>query len=116
MFATGTTVLPARERGMSDRTAELGQLAADLRASDGVVDAFLAKSFTDRLLIIDVAGGGPVPDATAARLAEHGLRAAEEVYGDDETGRSFAGVVGDAARHHFVDVRTRGRHQSYTVE
>ncbi|MFC7019945.1 MULTISPECIES: hypothetical protein [Haloarcula] len=101
---------------MTDRTAKLSQLAADLRASDGVVDAFLAKSFTDRLLILDVSGGDPVPDAVSARLAENGLRAAEEVYGDDETARSFAGVVGDAARHHFVDVQTRGRHQSDTVE
>ena len=35
--------------------------------------------------------------------------------GDDEQG-SFAGAVGDATRHHFVDVQTRGAHQSYVVD
>jgi hypothetical protein len=41
---------------------------------------------------------------------------ANEVYGEDGSDVSFAGTVGDTARHQFVDVRTRGDHQSYVVE
>ncbi|MGB9955583.1 hypothetical protein ACOZ4B_04210 [Haloferax prahovense] len=97
---------------MSERTTELRQLTTELRTHDDVDDAFLAKSFTDRHVIVDIKGDSGVPSNVANRLAAHGLRGADEVYGDDEHG-SFAGAVGDATRHHFVDVQTRGAHQSY---
>ena len=100
---------------MSDREAELRELAAELRERDAVADAFPAKSFTDQLVVIDIDGTGTVPDDVKARLADHGLHEAGAVYGSDERG-SFAGEVDGATRHHFVDVRTRGTHQSYVVD
>lgn len=99
---------------MSDREAELRQLLAEIRDHEAVDDAFLAKSFTDRLVIIDVSDGGSVPADVADRLAEHELRGAADVYGDDE-GSAFGGG-GNATRHHFVDVQTRGSHHSYVVD
>lgn len=100
---------------MSDREAELHELTADLREHEAVADAFLAKSFTDQLVIVDIDDAESVPNDVKARLAEHDLRGADEVYGDDDRG-SFAGEVADGTRHHFVDVRTRGAHQSYVVD
>lgn len=81
-----------------------------------VDDAFLAKSFTDRLLILDVCQGESIPADLEQVLSNHGLHGYEGVYGDDEAARSFAGDVGESTRHHFVDVQTRGSHQSYVVE
>lgn len=100
---------------MSNREVELRELTAELREHDAVEDAFLAKSFTDQLVIVDINNGEGVPSDVKSRLTEYDLRGADEVYGDDERG-SFAGEVADATRHHFVDVRTRGSHQSYVVE
>jgi len=102
---------------MTERASALRRLAAELRERDDVDDAFLAKSFTDRLLIVDVSPGGPIPDDVEQSLAAHDLRAADEVYGDGEDG-TYPGLgdVGDATRHHFVDVQTRGSHQSYVVD
>lgn len=101
---------------MTDRKAELRELAADLTEHDRITDAFLAKSFTDQLLIVDVSDGESIPPALADRLAEHDLRPADAVYEDADGGRSTLGDVGSATRHHFVDVRTRGSHRSYVVE
>jgi hypothetical protein len=101
---------------MSDRGTELRQLAVELQEYEAVEDAFVAKSFTDRLLIVDVGEGDGVPGAVTDRLAAHDLYGADGVYGDDDEHRSFVGSVGDATRHHFVDVRTRGSHQSYVVD
>jgi len=98
---------------MTDREAELRDLVAELRDHEAVDDAFLAKSFTDRLVIVDVADGDAVPADVRERLAAHDVRGSEAVY---EEGRTFTGDVGDAGRHHFVDVRTRGDHQSYVVD
>jgi hypothetical protein len=100
---------------MTDREAELRQLVAELRNHEAVDDAFLAKSFTDRLVIVDIGDGETVPAAVRDRLAEHDVRDADEAYGTG-AGGSFTGDVGDAARHHFVDLRTRGSHQSYVVD
>ncbi|MFB6083230.1 MAG: hypothetical protein ABEJ94_03170 [Halorientalis sp.] len=101
-----------------DRTAELRQLAADLRERETVVDAWLAKSFTDRLLVVDLRTDADVPEDIRERLHDHDLYGANEVYDTDERDASFAGTVGDddATRHQFVDVRTRGDHQSYVVD
>jgi len=102
---------------MSDRTERLRDLADDLAAHEAVADAFLAKSFTDRLLILDVRSDADLPEAVVERLEAHDLRGAEGVYGDDAAAtRSAVGEVGEATRHHFVDVQPRGAHQSYVVE
>lgn len=108
--------MPAYSDVMSDRTERLRDLADELTAHEVVADAFLAKSFTDRLLILDVRSGADLPGAVVERLEAHDFRGAEGVYGDDEDARSVVGDVGDATRHHFVDVRTRGTHQSYVVD
>ncbi|MFC6614953.1 hypothetical protein ACFQAS_08330 [Halopenitus salinus] len=100
---------------MSERKAELRQLSSELREHEAIADAFPARSFADRLVIVDV-GDEPadtdatVPDGVVDRLGDHDLRAAEEVYGDDG-GSTFAGDIGDATRHHFVDVRQEDSRQ-----
>lgn len=103
---------------MTDRESELRRLAERVCQREAVADAYLAKSFTDRHLVVDLRGDGTVPADLVDLLAEHDLHGANEVYGhgDDGEGRSFMGEVGDANRHHFVDVRTRGDHQSYVVD
>jgi len=101
---------------MTDRASALRDLAEDLREHEAVDDAFVAKSFTDRLLILDLAGEGEVPSGIEDRLAEHDLRGANEVYDEGDDAVAFAGAVGETTRHHFVDVRTRGEHQSYVVD
>ncbi|MXR40545.1 hypothetical protein GRX01_04180 [Halobaculum sp. WSA2] len=100
---------------MGDRRDELEDVVSDLRARDAIADAFIAKSFTDRLVIVDIEGRDEVPADVIEHLADHDLRGAEGVYSDGE-GQSFAGSVGDTTRHHFLDMRTRGAHQSYVVE
>jgi len=101
---------------MTDRQAELRTLAGELTDSEAISDAFLAKSFTDQLLIVDVRDGEPLPPEVVDRLADRDLLPADEVYGEDAANQSATGDVGDATRHHFVDVRTRGSHRSYVVE
>jgi hypothetical protein len=99
-----------------ERTAELRGLAADLREREVVADAWLAKSFTDRLLVVDLATDSGVPEAIRERLRDHDCYGANEVYDTGACDTSFAGAVGDGARHQFVDARTRGDHQSQVVE
>ncbi|MDS0476249.1 hypothetical protein [Natrinema sp. 1APR25-10V2] len=101
---------------MSDREATLRDLAATLREHDAVSDAFIAKSFTDQQLILDLADGDSLPPDLADLLADHDLRGANEVYGNGRTDPSFAGDLEGATRHQFVDTRTRGDHQSYVVD
>ncbi|MDS0222747.1 hypothetical protein NDI54_15480 [Haloarcula sp. S1AR25-5A] len=101
---------------MTDRKADLRTLAAELTESDPITDAFLAKSFTDQLLIVDVRDGEPLPAEVPDRLADRDLRPADSVYGEDAANQSAIGDVGTATRHHFVDVQTRGSHRSYVVE
>ncbi|WP_434531894.1 hypothetical protein ACODNH_22505 [Haloarcula sp. NS06] len=101
---------------MTDRQADLRTLAGELTDYEPITDAFLAKSFTDQLLIVDVRDGASLPAAVIDKLADHDLLPAESVYSADETPQSAVGDVGDATRHHFIDVRTRGSHHSYVVE
>lgn len=101
---------------MSDREAELRALAARFREHQGVNDAFLAKSFTDYHLVVDVRHGESIPESIHERLTEHDLYGANEVYGSDDGDLSFAGDVSHSTRHHFVDVRSRGEYQSYVVD
>ena len=101
---------------MTDRSGALRSLAAELRDRDGVTDAWTAKSFTDRLFVVEVPAEGSLPEAVRATLHGHGLREANEVYGVDASDADFAGKLADAHRYRFVDVRERGELQSYVVE
>lgn len=101
---------------MSDRVRELRQLIAEVQTHEAVEDAFLAKSFTDQLLILDLGDGDAVPEEIKTRLRNHDCYSAETVYEDSDGHTSSLGEVGDVTRHHFVDVRTRGSHQSYVAE
>ncbi|MFB6131288.1 MAG: hypothetical protein ABEJ28_10755 [Salinigranum sp.] len=96
------------EEGMADRESELRSVAATVREYDVVEAAFTAKSFTDRLLIVDLRRGGRVPDEVREFLAERGLRGANDVYGSDADDPSLSGDVGAGTRHQFVDVEARG--------
>lgn len=100
---------------MTDREAELEALASTLRDRDAVEDAWLAKSFTDRLLVVDLRAE-TLPEDLRSLLADHDLYGANEVYGLDDGRSSFMGGADGTARHQFVDVRTRGEHQSYVVD
>jgi hypothetical protein len=107
----------ATESQRADRETELRELAARARKFDAVEDAFLAKSFTDRLLVVDLnAADRTVPDELVSLLEAYGCRGANEVYGRDGETRSSTGAFGGATRHQFVDTETRGEHQSYVVE
>ncbi|ELY65472.1 hypothetical protein [Natrinema versiforme] len=101
---------------MSDREAALEDLATRLRGYDAVADAFIAKSFTDQHLILDLEEGTSVPQAVRELLVDHDLRGANEVYGNGGENPSFAGDLDRGTRHQFVDTRTRGDHQSYVVD
>lgn len=109
-----------RERGgeppcVPDRRADLEAVADAVRDHAAVADAFVAKSFTDRHVVVDLERDGKVPEAVIERLAAADCRPADAVY-DEAACRGFAGASGDATRRHFVDVRTRGEHRSYVVE
>ncbi|WP_255152504.1 hypothetical protein [Halorarius halobius] len=97
-------------------SADRGALLARLRDHDAVVDAWDAKSFTDRLVVLELDAGASVPRDVRATLADHGFRGSNAVYDTDADHPSFAGTVGGVDRHRFVDTRTRGDHQSYVVE
>lgn len=101
---------------MTDRAAELRDLVEEIREHDAVDDAFVAKSFTDRLVVVDLHCDQPFPEALESVLRDSGLRGANTVYADDDTDRSFAGSVGNTTRHQFIDMQTRGDHQSYVVD
>jgi hypothetical protein len=101
---------------MNERDPELERLVAELRERTPVKDAFLAKSFTDQLLVVDVSEDSSLSEETTDRIIECGFRPADSVYADENAGGSFVGDVGDATRHHFLDIRTRGSHHSYVVE
>jgi len=102
---------------MSERRAELTTLAERLTDDEAVTDAWTAKSFTDRLFVVEVPSDGRLPETIRSVLHEHGLREANEVY--DVSGAAdadFAGELADARRYRFVDVQSRGEMQSYVVE
>ena len=100
---------------MGDRRAQLVAVTEQLQEYDAITDAFLAKSFTDRLLIVDVDSSAELPSEAVELLHEHGLRGIDSLDGEDDQPRSAVGDVRGATRHHFVDVETRGSHQSYVV-
>jgi hypothetical protein len=97
------------------RDAEIQRLLDSLADRPEIADAWTAKSFTDRLLVVDVREDETLPTDVGPLLADHGFRGANEVYETSERG-SFLGDVPTGTRHQFVDVETRGTHQSYVVE
>jgi len=101
---------------MTDRAETLRSLATDLDSREGVRDAWTAKSFTDRLFVVEVPADGDLPDEVRRTLHDHDLREANEVYGVEATDADFAGELADARRYRFVDVSTRGELRSYVVE
>ena len=111
LFDSGT-----KERPKTDRRTELGELADRISESDPVTDAWLAKSVTDLLLVVDVRRDEQLPPEIETLLAEYDFRGAHEVYDTDGPDSSFIGGYGDASRHQFVDVQTRGEHQSYVLD
>ncbi|WP_123533484.1 hypothetical protein [Halosimplex salinum] len=102
---------------MSDRAGDLRTLADRLTDREGVTDAWTAKSFSDRLFVVEVPPESTLSGDVRDRLHDHGLREADEVYdieGADDA--DFAGELTDGRRYRFVDVRSRGELQSYVVE
>ena len=99
-----------------DRSTELHELCDAIADHDGVLDAWTAKSFTDRLVVVDVRADGEFPDEITRRLRENGLSGYNEVYEGDAERPSFAGSLADCDRYQFVDLESRGDLQSYVVE
>ena len=101
---------------MSDRDDELQGLVARVAGLDPVADAWLAKSFTDRLFVVELDPGTSFPDGLRRTLADHDLYGCNAVYDLEDDDDSFVGTLAGNDRHHFVDVRTRGEHQSYVIQ
>ncbi len=117
MFAARVRGTAGVRSGMTDRDSKFRGLAARAREYDAVADAFLANTFTDRMLVVDLrADADTVPDELVAMLEANGWDGANEVYDRDAADGSWAGTVGGAERHQFVDTETRGDHQSYVID
>ncbi|MFB6141247.1 MAG: hypothetical protein ABEJ26_12535 [Halosimplex sp.] len=102
---------------MSDRATELSELAVEVAAREGVTDAWTAKSFTDRLFVVEVPVDGDLSKAVRETLHAHDLWEANEVYEvEGAADADYAGELSDGRRYRFVDVRSRGELQSYVVE
>ncbi len=101
---------------MSDRKETLRDLASRLCETEAVADAFVAKSFTDHHLMVDLEAGESMPAEIRELLAAHDLRGANAEYDTDADDPSFAGDLEEGTRHQFVDTETRGDHQSYVVD
>lgn len=101
---------------MSDRRTELEGLVDGIIEHDAVDNAFVAKSFTDQLVVVDCKEGEGLPTAVEEQLRDHGLAAANDVYATTGDEGSSAGAVGEVTRHQFVDTETRGDHRSYVVD
>ncbi|MDS0284423.1 hypothetical protein [Haloarcula onubensis] len=80
---------------VTDRERQIRELVADIRTHETVDDAFLAKSFTDRLLILDINGTDGIPEEIVARLRERDFYSAETVY--DKSG-NHTSDFGDVER------------------
>jgi hypothetical protein len=101
---------------MMGRTGELQRLAEKLTDREEVVEAWTAKSFTDRLFVVELASGTEFPPELRAELRSHDLRgynAVHDVFADDD---AFAGDLERGDRYRFVDVRERGELQSYVID
>jgi pyruvate carboxylase len=101
---------------MTDREQELRELADDLREHDTIVDVWTAKSFTDRLFVVEVEPGTDLPGTVRERLLDHGLQGYNDVHDVNAADDAFAGALDRGDRYQFVDVQSRGQLQSYVVE
>lgn len=102
---------------MTDRAAELSALAERIAGREDVRDAWTAKSFTDRIVVVEVPPGSDLPADVERALRERGCRGADEVYDvDGAESAAFAGELDDGRRYRFVDARSRGELQSYVVD
>lgn len=115
MFADRVRGLPGHVPPMTDRETELEALVERARQHDAVADAFLAKSFTDRLVVVDLEADESLPRELVTLFASHDCHGASDVY-DWSQGDSSTGEYGEATRYQFVDQRTRGEHRSYVVD
>ena len=79
------------------------RLAAELRDHTAIDEAFLATSFGDHLVIVDVSDGEHVPSDVSELLADHGLHGARTRGDDSDDTNSSVGRVGNGTRHHFLD-------------
>jgi hypothetical protein len=102
---------------MTDRDQTVRDLVEDIADHDGVRDAWTAKSFTDRLLVVETAAGESLPPAVRELLVAYGFAGADEVYDvGDVPDAAFAGQLDGCRRYRFVDTESRGQHRSYVVE
>ncbi|MFB6087178.1 MAG: hypothetical protein ABEJ85_01555, partial [Haloarculaceae archaeon] len=84
---------------------------------DDVRDAWTAKSFSDRLFVVEVPPDGRLPEDVRETLRDNDLRGADDVYDvDGAADAAFAGELDDCRRYRFVDQRERGSLQSYVVD
>ena len=128
---------------VSERGTEVRTLAEEVSHRAEVSDAWTAKHFSDRLLVVEVPPEEGLPDTIRKLLHEHGLREANEVYDLDASDADYAGElilpavrlsrisaprgaeylhevtagsITGARRYRFVDVREREQLQSYVVD
>ncbi len=101
---------------MSERRQELETLVERCQRRDGVLDAWLAKSFTDLLVVVEVPEDEGLPADLVADLAAADVVGFNEVHGVPAPDSASAGAVTDRERFRFVDLESRGTHQSYVVE
>lgn len=101
---------------MDDREAELRELAADLVEREAIADAWLAKSFTDRLFVVELEVDEELPTPIREELLAAGLQPYNDLHDVPAMDAAFAGDLDGARRYRFVDVQSRGSLQSYVVE
>ncbi|MFB6309557.1 MAG: hypothetical protein ABEH64_00090 [Salinirussus sp.] len=98
------------------REATLRELATALESRQSVAAAWLAKSFTDRLLVVELASDRPLPAPVRAAIETHDLEPYDEVYDVPAPDAADAGVVAGSRRYRFVDMGSRGTLQSYVID
>ena len=87
-----------------DRRETLEALAETLADRETVAGAWVANSFENRLLFVEVAPGERLPADVRKRIEAHGLRGANDAYGIEGGEDSFMGSVGNGDQHCFLDV------------
>jgi hypothetical protein len=101
---------------MGDCATELRALAEEIAEHDVGQAAWTAKSFTDRIVVVEVPPDERLPGSIERTLAAHDCLGADEVYDmEGVDGPEFAGNLSDGRRCRFVDVLSGGELQSYVV-
>jgi hypothetical protein len=101
---------------MDDREVALREIADDLVEREAVADAWLAKSFTDRLFVVELQADEELPVPIREELLTAGLQPYNDLHDVPAVDAAFAGDLAGARRYRFVDVQSRGSLQSYVVE